>query len=80
MIRSDDGGHNYNLSTGLHIPGIDETQIAQLPNGSLMSISRNCFTPETLPPAVATCEYSLEAARSGDYKPGSQFVWSTSPE
>lgn len=30
IIRSDDGGQNYNMSTGLHIPGIDETQIAQV--------------------------------------------------
>jgi hypothetical protein len=85
VISSDDGGQSYNLSTGLHIPGIDETQIAQLPNGSLMSISRNCFTPTTLPPAVATCNYDRQADTDGTdemalYKPGSRFVWSTSPD
>jgi hypothetical protein len=128
VLRSDDGGKSYNLSVGLHIPGIDETQIAQLPNGrsgrkhlldllyvdslcslsvvqvspplsphslsyvrfccialcSLMAISRNCFTPETLPPAVASCNYQAMAddrrSATTAYKPGSQFVWSTSPD
>ena len=58
---------------------------SQLPNGSLMSISRNCFTPSNLPPVVATCNYDHQRAASSGatdeeavYKPGSHFVWSTS--
>jgi hypothetical protein len=56
VLHSDDHGYHYNLSHGLAIPGIDETQIAVLGNGSLMSLSRNCFTPSTLPPASGGTE------------------------
>lgn len=45
VVHTDDGGktYNYSHSSNLIRLGIDETQIAQLPNGSLMAISRNCI-------------------------------------
>ena len=42
VIRSDTDGRSWLASDALHRQGIDETSIAQLPNGSLAAISRNC--------------------------------------
>jgi hypothetical protein len=42
ILRSDDGGRSYSVSDSLHHPGLDEMQLVQLDNGSVMSLARNC--------------------------------------
>ena len=42
---SDDHGKTFQSSGALHQSGLDEGSIAQLPNGSLFTIFRNCFLP-----------------------------------
>jgi hypothetical protein len=42
ILRSYDGGKSYNVSDSLHHPGLDEMQLVQLNNGSVMSLARNC--------------------------------------
>ena len=42
-VWSDDGGKTYSFSTGVYKPGMDECNIAQAANGSLMLIARNCW-------------------------------------
>ena len=37
------GGKTYSFSTGVYKPGMDECNIAQAANGSLMLIARNCW-------------------------------------
>lgn len=41
-VFSDDGGETFNFSTGVYRPGLDECNIAQAANGSLVMIARNC--------------------------------------
>jgi polygalacturonase len=45
VAYSDDHGTTFKSSGALHQPGLDEGSIAQLPNGSLITIFRNCFLP-----------------------------------
>ena len=54
---SDSQGKHWNASSSLFLPGLDECQIAQAANGSLMLIDRNCnwqhcrgMAPQSLPP------------------------------
>ena len=42
-VFSDDGGKTYRFSTGVYKPGMDECNIAQAANGSLLLIARNCW-------------------------------------
>jgi hypothetical protein len=39
---SDDSGYHYNASAALYSSGLDECQITQATNGSLMLFDRNC--------------------------------------
>ena len=41
-VFSDDGGKTYRF-TGVYKPGMDECNIAQAANGSLLLIARNCW-------------------------------------
>jgi hypothetical protein len=41
VVFSDDGWH-YDWTDSLHKSGLDECSLAQLPNGSVMAIMRNC--------------------------------------
>lgn len=43
VLISDDGGRTYNYSTDLLVPGVDEGQLAVLPNGSVINLMRNCW-------------------------------------
>jgi sialidase-1 len=43
VLWSDDHGKTYNYSTDLLVAGVDEGQLAQLPNGSLVNLMRNCW-------------------------------------
>ena len=45
IAYSDDHGTTFSSSGALHQEGLDEGSIALLPNGSLITIFRNCFTP-----------------------------------
>ena len=45
VAYSDDHGKTFQSSGALHQSGLDEGSIAQLPNGSLFTIFRNCFLP-----------------------------------
>ena len=45
IAYSDDHGKTFSSSGALHQDGLDEGSIAQLPNGSLITIFRNCFEP-----------------------------------
>lgn len=36
---------SYNASDDLHHPGLDEMQLVQLRNGSIMALARNCADP-----------------------------------
>ncbi len=46
IAYSDDHGKTFQASAALHQNGLDEGSIAQLPNGSLFTIFRNCFNPD----------------------------------
>eukprot|EP01051_Picozoa_sp_SAG22_P012819 SAG22_NODE_1368_length_4585_cov_2.663174_5_plen_428_part_00 len=43
VLLSDTSGRAWNASLGLLQPGLDEGQLAQLPNGSVINIIRNCW-------------------------------------
>eukprot|EP01043_Picozoa_sp_COSAG02_P033285 COSAG02_NODE_2263_length_9312_cov_3.608054_13_plen_321_part_00 len=42
-VWSDDGGRTFNFSSGVYKRGMDECNIAQAANGSLLLIARNCL-------------------------------------
>ena len=68
-VWSDDGGRHYNYSSSLHLPGMDECQIAQAPDGSLYLIARNCW-PST---AAATNHSHLECRILRDANGGDSY-------
>ena len=43
-LFSDNHGISWDWTDSLHVPGMDECAMAQLPNGSVMAIMRNCPT------------------------------------
>jgi hypothetical protein len=47
ILRHDHGRQSnaYNVSDDLHRPGLDEMQLIQLRNGSVMALARNCADP-----------------------------------
>ena len=42
VVWSDDGGQTYNHSDSLHLQGMDEWQMVELANHSILGIVRNC--------------------------------------
>ena len=42
VVWSDDGGQTYNHSDSLHLRGMDEWQMVELANHSILGIVRNC--------------------------------------
>jgi hypothetical protein len=44
VVSFTDDGVNWNVSTGLFTPGLDEANVAQTRNGSLFAVMRNCYT------------------------------------
>ena len=73
---TDDGGVTWNSSgTSLAIEGLDEISIAQLPNGGLGAIIRNCM------PGTGGCQMLTgSASAGGGGGGGKRFMWSTSDD
>ena len=42
VVWSDDGGRSFNHSDSLHLKGLDEWQMVELSNYSMLAIMRNC--------------------------------------
>ena len=96
VVYTDDSGktYNYSHSSNLIRLGVDETQIAQLSNGSLMAISRNCVGPNnTIGPQCPEGPPPPEKIRGdgggggggGDprdapHVAGDRFLWSVSTD
>ena len=87
IIRSDDHGKTYSSSLGLYLEGLDEGSIAQLPNGSLAAIMRNCMpgTPDCrmLPLKSSFDPTGGDGGDGGVGGPvggggGNRFMWSVS--
>eukprot|EP00039_Didymoeca_costata_P001306 m.51413 g.51413 ORF g.51413 m.51413 type:complete len:404 (-) comp10733_c0_seq2:19-1230(-) len=73
IIYSDDDGKTYNFSTALHEQGYDEGSIAQLPNGSLAIIMRNCM------PGTPNCQM-MQSRNKVSGGGGKRFMWSVSDD
>lgn len=86
IIHSDDHGKTYSSSLGLYLEGIDEGSIAQLPNGSLAAIMRNCMpgTPDCQMMPTADSRNSTHGLIPSDGSGGvssggsKRFLWSVS--
>ena len=73
IVFSDDGGKTFGSSgTSLHTQGLDEVSIAQLPNGSLAAIIRNCM------PGTGSCQ--MEEGEGDGGGGGKHFMWTTSED
>jgi len=76
---SDDHGKTFQSSGALHQVGLDEGSIAQLPNGSLFSIFRNCFLPGgSTKGCQGRSEGQLQAAGNSSGTGGKRFYFSVS--
>ena len=65
-VWSDDGGTTFNFSRGVYKKGMDECNIAQVANGSLLLIARNCLAGH-----LDTCQMRRRLADSTSEPAGS---------
>ena len=79
VAYSDDHGKTFQSSGALHQTGLDEGSIAQLPNGSLFAIFRNCFLPGgSTKGCQGRSQGRLQAGDNGTGMGGKRFYFSVS--
>ena len=66
VLLSDDGGARWNASLGVHSSGVDEGQLTQLPNGSMMIVMRNCINGDRCRGVSSSSTSGVAGRREGD--------------
>ena len=66
VLLSDDGGARWNASLGVHSSGVDEGQLTQLPNGSMMIVMRNCINGDRCRGVSSSSASGVAARREGE--------------
>ena len=81
ILYSDDGGVSYEASYDLAVSGLDESQMTQLSNGTLMIILRNCLNGTAPGTSCPLMSRSMELASPGSLLPPgwpTKFMYSLS--